>query len=82
MYLLTIEVVNMIREVHPHLACLLAVNGQNTLVHLARSIIIIVSVKCHSGRNLGSGTQEEPHPKIPHTLQETVSLHIFLNFFN
>lgn len=68
-----IGVVNMTKEVlHARQACLQAVNGQNTLVHLERSIIIIVSVKCHSGKSLGNGKLEEHHPKKL-IQQETVS---------
>lgn len=69
--------VNMTREVHLQ-ACLWpftakVVNGQNTLVHQERSIIITVSVKCHSGRSLENGTRGEYHPKIQHIHREAVS---------
>lgn len=62
----------MTRDVHLLQMYLLEVNGQNTLVHLERSIIITVSVKCHSGRSLGNGTQGGHHPKIQLTRPEVV----------
>lgn len=65
----------MTREVRLQRA-FLVVNGQNTLVHQERSIIITVSVKCHSGKNLENGTPEERHPKIQHIHPEAVSAFI------
>lgn len=74
-----IRVINMIKEVYLPLVYLLEVNGQNTLVHQARSIIITVSVKCHSGRNLESGSPEGHHPKIliipPETIEKNDQVH-------
>lgn len=60
------------REVHLQ-QVFLAVNGQSILVHQGRSIIITVSVKCHSGKSLENGTPGERHPKIQHIHQEAVS---------
>lgn len=81
--LVLVEVVNMTKEVYPRLrACLLAVNGLNTLVHLGKDTIITVSVKCHSGKSLGSGTHGGCHPKIHHIQQEAVSkLFLFCLYF-
>lgn len=63
----------MTREVHLLQACLLAVNGQNTLVHQEKGIIITVSVKCHSGKNLGNGIYDGHHPKIQHIHLEAIA---------
>lgn len=63
----------MTRDVRLQQAFLLAVNGQNILVHQGRSIIITVSVKCHSGKSLENGTPGERHPKILHIHPEAVS---------
>lgn len=68
----------MTREVRLQQA-FLAVSGQNTLVHQGRSIIITVSVKCHSGKSLENGTPEERHPKIQHIHLEAVSELLFFS---
>lgn len=64
----------MTREVRLQQACLLDASGQNTLVHRGRSIIITVSVKCHSGKSLENGTPGELHPKILHIHPEAVGI--------
>lgn len=73
----------MTREVHLQQATTrysLAASGPNTLVHQERSITITVSVKCHSGRNLGNGTLGGCHPKILHILPEAVSYHLLYSY--
>lgn len=71
----------MTREVCPQQAFPLDVNGQNILVHLGRSIIITVSVKCHSGKNPENGIPEEHHPKSQLIYPEAVSIEYFLIVF-
>lgn len=63
----------MTREVPSQQPCLQGVSGQNTLVHLERGIIIIVSVLYHNGKSPGNGIQEEHHPKTQHIPPEVVS---------